>query len=660
MRRIILSLLLCACLMPVSAQKLVVLSVSGKPELILGKERNKLRPYDMLTLESVVFVPYNSSFDVVDQKAGKQYHIKTPGRNTLSQFMSNQKNGVSNTTRRYLEYITEQMNGGAKRAARAHSDAATITRRKAVAVAEENVDEWDLQGAFDKFNKEIHDEYDKFREECIRDYEQFRAEINSQYAEFMAEAWKNVKRSDAIAKPVQKDLEPLVIPRNDKNAVPPIKDKPLRVEGELAKLDKDEIQPLPIMPIVQDAVATVVDTLVLPNPQPMPEPKLSNGNGVATNMIDSVEVERLAEPVGVEIKIFGTKVYVRYDADASFHIASLKEVDIAEAWKVLSGESFNNTIADCLAIRYQLKLSDWGYLMLLDKVGKVLMGGDTNEATMLTAYIYCQSGYKMRLGKSLTKLYLLFASRHNIYDQDYFILNEENFYPLNCQEKEMFICKLPFPEEQSLSLMLSQEQIFADDETPVRTLQVKDKPDMKVDVSVNRNLIDFYDTYPSSDIGGNMMTRWAMYANTPLAENVRNSIYPTLKEKVKDMGQYDAVNWLLDFVQHAFEYKYDEDVWGVDRAFFAEETLYYPYCDCEDRSILFSKLVRDIVGLKVVLVFYPGHLATAVCFTDEVKGDYLEISDGRFVICDPTYIGASVGRSMPGLDNDAIQVILLD
>ena len=660
MRRIIFSLLLCACLLPASAQKLVVLTVSGKPELIVGKDRNKLRPYDVLTLESVVSVPYNSSFDVIDQKAAKQYHIKTPGRNTLAQFMSNQKNGVSNTTRKYLDYITEQINGGAKRAARAHSDAATITRHKAVAVANEELDEWDLQGAFNKFNKDIHDDYDKFREECIRDYEQFRAEINSQYAEFMAEAWKHVKRSDAIARPKQKEVEPLVIPRNDKNAVPPIKDKPLRVEGEVVTLEKEEIQPLPIMPIVQDEIATVVDTLVLPNPQPMPEPKLTNESGVATNMVKTVEDAKISKPVGHEMKIYGTKVYVRYESTAPFHIASLKEVDIAKAWSELSSAGYNNTIADCLAIRHQLKLSDWGYLKLLDQVGKTLMGGDSNEATMLTAYIYCQSGYKMRLGKSLSKLYLLFASRHNIYDQDYFILNEENFYPLNCDEKEMFICNIPFPEEQSLSLVLSQEQVFADVETPVRTLKVDGKPEMQVEVSVNRNLIDFYDTYPSSDIGGNMMTRWAMYANTPLAENVRNSVYPTLKERVKDKGQYDAVNWLLDFVQHAFEYKYDEDVWGTDRAFFAEETLFYPYCDCEDRSILFSKLVRDLVGLKVVLVFYPGHLATAVCFTDEVKGDYLEVSDKRFVICDPTYIGASVGRSMPGLDNDAIQVILLD
>ena len=395
----------------------------------------------------------------------------------------------------------------------------------------------------------------------------------------------------------------------------------------------------------------------------MYEPKFVQKEGVATNMIDSVGVDTVkvegAKPVGHEIKIYGTKVYVRYEPTAPFQIASLREADLAAAWRTLSSEDFNNTIADCLAIRYQLKLSDWGYLMLLDQVGKTLMG-ESNEATMLTAYIYCQSGYKMRLAKSLTKLYLLYASRHNIYGRNYFILNEENFYPLNCNESELFICKMSFPEEQSLSLVMSQQQVLADVETPVRTLQVDGKPDMRLDVSVNRNLIDFYNNYPASEIGGNVMTRWAMYANTPLATNVRNNIKPILEEKLNGKGEYDKVNWLLDFVQHSLVYKLDEDEWGIDRAFFAEETLYYPYADCEDRSILFSRLVRDLVGLDVVLVFYPGHLATAVHFTDEVKGDYIDLKAGRFVVCDPTYIGASVGRSMPGLENDAIQVILLN
>lgn len=106
-------------------------------------------------------------------------------------------------------------------------------------------------------------------------------------------------------------------------------------------------------------------------------------------------------------------------------------------------------------------------------------------------------------------------------------------------------------------------------------------------------------------------------------------------------------------------YEYNDKVWGHDRAFFAEESLYYPYCNCEDRSILFSRLVRDLLGLDVILVFYPGHLATAVAFTDNVDGDYIELNGKHYIICDPTYIGAPVGLTMPDMDNKMAKIVLL-
>ena len=90
-------------------------------------------------------------------------------------------------------------------------------------------------------------------------------------------------------------------------------------------------------------------------------------------------------------------------------------------------------------------------------------------------------------------------------------------------------------------------------------------------------------------------------------------LYTPLREQLAGLDKKEAAERLLNFVQTAFVYEYDEKVWGHDRAFFAEETLFYPYCDCEDRSILFSRLVRDLLGLDAVLVYYPGHLATAVC-----------------------------------------------
>lgn len=137
------------------------------------------------------------------------------------------------------------------------------------------------------------------------------------------------------------------------------------------------------------------------------------------------------------------------------------------------------------------------------------------------------------------------------------------------------------------------------------------------------------------------------------------ALYPPLRSAIEGCTQQEAANRLLNFVQTAFEYEYDDKVWGYDRPFFAEETLFYPYCDCEDRSILFSRLVRDLMGLDVVLVYYPGHLATAVAFTEDVAGDYLMVGGRKFVVCDPTFINAPVGRTIPDMNNAEACVLRL-
>lgn len=110
------------------------------------------------------------------------------------------------------------------------------------------------------------------------------------------------------------------------------------------------------------------------------------------------------------------------------------------------------------------------------------------------------------------------------------------------------------------------------------------------------------------------------------------------------------------------DYAIDEKVWGSDRAFFAEETLYYPLCDCEDRSILFSHLVRDLLNLDVVMVYYPNnpqHMYTAVSFDEDVKGDYIMVNGRKFIIADPTCYNANVGHTMNQMDNSKAKVIPL-
>ena len=117
------------------------------------------------------------------------------------------------------------------------------------------------------------------------------------------------------------------------------------------------------------------------------------------------------------------------------------------------------------------------------------------------------------------------------------------------------------------------------------------------------------------------------------------------------MTELEAVNFLLKFVQNAFEYRTDQQQFGEENFLFPEETLYYPYSDCEDRSVLFAWLVTELLDLEVVGLNYPGHVAAAVHLKQPVAGERVVFNGKGFVVTDPTYVNAVAGMVMPGYED---------
>jgi hypothetical protein len=134
-----------------------------------------------------------------------------------------------------------------------------------------------------------------------------------------------------------------------------------------------------------------------------------------------------------------------------------------------------------------------------------------------------------------------------------------------------------------------------------------------------------------------------------------------LKPMLSDQSQEEAINFLLHFVQNAFQYATDDEQYGYEKWNFAEETIASNHSDCDDRAILFAQLVKHFLGMKVVLIHYPGyHLATAVKFDHpQTTGDYVLVDDAKYLICDPTYINADLGNAMPQLMNIPVEIIKL-
>lgn len=462
---------------------------------------------------------------------------------------------------------------------------------------------------------DFYAQYEKFSKHAKAEYEDYRAQSNAEYVKFLERAWKEYKVLPSIPRPKDEVVPPTIMPRQDKN-----------------KKQAKEI-------LIENVVSPI---LSLPQPKPI-SPIYEN---------DKVEEKNFS------FSYMGTTCEVRLPKDLNIRMSGCESCMIATIWKQLATNAMDNTIRDFLALRLKMQLCDWAYLNLIDTFAKAFCGHG-NEAVIMAAFIYSQSGYKMRLGRDCEKLYLLYGSKHGIYEKGYIVIEGINYYPLDDKVERMEISDFSFPQEQSMSLYIENAQKFTIRPSAIRKLASEQYHDVAIDSQVNLNLIQFYNTYPSSEVNGNFMTCWKMYADTPMDESVSQMLYPDIKNKIEGLSDVQAVNQILNWVQTAFQYEYDDKVWGHDRAFFAEETLYYPYCDCEDRAILFTRLVRDLLGLKCILVYYPGHLASAVCLKQQVNGDYISLDGDVYTICDPTYIGAPVGITMPEMDNRSAKVIKL-
>lgn len=508
------------------------------------------------------------------------------------------------------------------------------------------------QTSFDAFRKQQQAEFDKFKKDSQEEYDAFRKKMNDEYAEFMRQTWESFPTHKPDKPVEEKTLPPVVYnepepapaPAPQPQPTPKQEPKP-EPKAEPTPQPTPTPQPKPAPQPKPKEIPVQPTVVVVPQPAPVPEP------------IAPVKPKEEVPTKRVTISYFGTLITVAFPASDNLKIRTLSENGVADAWNVLSDSKYDITIKNALDARKANDLCDWAYMNMLRGVTEKQYG-KTNEAVLMQAFLMTQSGYRIRLAMASSKLYMLVASQYDIYELSYITLDGRKYYIVGDKsDSEFQICPSKFEKEQSLSLQIARLPKLGEELTPKRKLT--SKKGVTASVSVNKNLIDFFDTYPSACINGDYTTKWAAYANTPLDKNIQNSLYPVLRKTVENMSEKDAVGIILNWVQTAFEYGYDDKIWGGDRPFFPQETLYYPYSDCEDRAILFSRLVRDILGLKVALLYYPGHLAAAVAFNADVKGDWLTYNNRRYTVCDPTFINAPVGATMPKMDNTKAKVIVL-
>lgn len=456
------------------------------------------------------------------------------------------------------------------------------------------------------------DDYQQFRQQMLSNYEGYRENILQDYAKFLDTAWKRYETFKG------KSMYSQPKPNN-----------------------------IPQAPVVDKTPVKVIPQPNTPQPAPSPVQPVQIKPEVPNPLLQSISFQFYTTTAQ------GPKIEVQ-------QLTSANEHAVSKLWKSYQEERIYEKVSASLnQLRVAYNLNDWLTYILIRDYSLAVCDNDLNSSMVLSHYLLVNMGYNVRLALNGNGSVMhLMPVEQTVYEHPYLTIDGIRYYVF-----------------MGTSLRKNATSV-----TSILTCELPQKADLGKEFNLvaqapqipSKNNKSFVVTDRSITISGNVpesaisiakdfvQTEVPVYATSSLSKDFENSILRQVSPQIQGLSEIKAVEKLLHFVQYAFNYKTDGDHFGYEKPYFVEENFYYPANDCEDRAVLFAFLVKNLLHLNVHLLAYPNHEATAVRFTDQsIKGDGYIYHDGsKYLICDPTYLGADVGQCMPQYENVKPQVEL--
>ncbi len=445
-------------------------------------------------------------------------------------------------------------------------------------------------------------EYKKFLQQRNQEYKDWRAKANAEYSEYLRKAW-----------------EEFTIQREKTDPMGAVPDKPTYYNNSGNASSKTHGIP-------------AGEEMTMPARVPSP----------------GISASYSASSGEVAIDFFGLKESIPFDSEMRLSRVGANEKDAANSWTKISLASYMPTIDAIIALRDQLSLSDWAVYMLIKHFTEAIYSEENiNERVVTQMFILSQLQYKVRMGASGDFLVLLLPFQEPIYQVSYVSDNDVDFYIFSynrlSSQTPLFSFKEDFSKaDNKVTLKVGKPMSLGMDyyekiKLPLWSAILGED----VSIPVNSALVSMTLNYPQSDL--------ITYHRSAVDKETAKAIFRVVKYKIlkEGMNQEEAVAYILNLIQKGFEYKTDFEMFGRSKPLFIEESIYYGSNNCKDRVLVFSWLVKNTLDLNTVMFGYPGHVACGVEFNQPVSGDYVSYQGHNFVMCDPTYIGAPIGATMP-------------
>ena len=151
-------------------------------------------------------------------------------------------------------------------------------------------------------------------------------------------------------------------------------------------------------------------------------------------------------------------------------------------------------------LKAQMKLNDWGYCLLLQKIGQGLYAGLQNKCNLFIWFMLTKSGYDSKVGYDKNEIYLLLPSKNVIYGVPYFTMDSTKYYAVTFDHvqkkaKEIYTYDGCYSDDQvHITLRIENSPVIrpAIEEKNI-TFRYDDKK-YNVTLKLKRDVIDFYTT----------------------------------------------------------------------------------------------------------------------------------------------------------------------
>lgn len=467
--------------------------------------------------------------------------------------------------------------------------------------------------SFEEYAARKKYEFNTYKQQKKTEFEQYRQRLNEEFAARLSGEWKQYRPE----------------PKRERAANP----KPPTPSA----VDKNR----PTAP-VKVPVKSVVP----------PEKKIAD----VPVTLPKIDRRKPAQEYPVRFNFYNTPCGIGEFDKSTLTFTSVDNAAISKAWKRLTDNgNLEPLLTECLRLREDMQLCDWGFLQLVDKVAATLYGGSCDKQAFLATALMLQAGYDCRLLDVGGRLALAYHPSHTVYGQsrvtvdgkDYIIFGQVADKASGVRTYPGDFRKSPTP----IRMVVDRYPRFSSAASPAKKYTSASWTSAPpFELTVNKSVMDFFDAYPIVD--------WNLYGLAPVSPEVERTLFPVMSILTEGLGEEEAVNVIMSYMNYGFKYMTDDGQFGREKPFFPDENFYYPYNDCEDRAILFSKIVKRVLGLDAVYLFYPGHLAAAVRFSPgvNVKGATVDVDGVQYVVCDPTCIGAKAGYLHPNYARQPVKV----